>query len=280
MIKIIADTLSSISVVEAKSLGLAYLPQIVIFGEDSYRDDSEIDSDTFIKRLKASPVLPKTTAPYPHLYQPILEELSSQKAEILIICPSSKISGTYGRASVAAQEFPESQITVIDTPLVGAGLGTVVRYAAAMVNSGIAVSEIIPAIMQMAKRNRTYFLVDTLEYLQKGGRIGAAKALLGSVLQVKPILGISDGEVKAIESQRTHKKALERFIEMTVSECPHNEKSFLSIQRGGSTEEANSLKQQLSIKTGIKDIPITYLPPAVLVHGGPGLLGVSFFVNA
>lgn len=128
--------------------------------------------------MKSSTDLPKTTAPYPHLYQPILDELTKNKDEILIICPSSKVSGTYGRALVAAQEYPDSTITVIDTPLIGAGLGTVVRAAAKMAEDGKTAAEISEKIIEMSARNRTYFLVDTLEYLQKGGRIGAAKALL------------------------------------------------------------------------------------------------------
>ncbi len=279
MVKIIADTLSSISVEEAKQLGLSYLPQIVIFGEESFRDDSEIDSETFIERLKSSTTLPKTTAPYPHLYQPILDDLTKNKAEILIICPSSKVSGTYGRAIVAAQDYPNAKITILDTPIIGAGLGSVVRIAAGLAASGKSISEIGKEVNAMASRNRTYFLVDTLEYLQKGGRIGAAKALLGSVLQVKPILGIVDGEVKAVESQRTRKKALERFIELVISECPKTDSAFLNVQHGGAFEEAITLRKILIEKTGIHEIPITNLPAAILVHGGPGLLGVSFFVE-
>jgi len=279
MVKIIADTLSSISVEEAKQLGLSYLPQIVIFGEESFRDDSEIDADTFIERLKTATTLPKTTAPYPHLYQPILDELTKAKAEILIICPSSKVSGTYSRAVVAANDYPDANISILDTPIVGAGLGSVVRMAAGMASNGKTISEISKEVGSMASRNRTYFLVDTLEYLQKGGRIGAAKALLGSVLQVKPILGIVDGEVKAIDSQRTRKKALERFIELVIKECPKTELAFLNVQHGGAIEEAESLRKILIDKTGINEIPITNLPAAILVHGGPGVLGVSFFVE-
>jgi DegV family protein with EDD domain len=279
MVKIIADTLSSIPVEEAKQLGLAYLPQIVIFGEESFRDDSEINSETFLERLKSSPVLPKTAAPYPHLYKPILDEFSNQNADVLIICPSSKVSGTYSRAVVAAQDYPNSKIKVLDTPIVGAGLGSVVRMAVKMASEGKTISEISNNVIEMSSRNRTYFLVDTLEYLQKGGRIGAAKALLGSVLQVKPILGIVNGEVKAIESQRTRKKAMERFEELVVTECPKKETAFLNVQHGGAIKDAVILSDHLKEKTGIQNIPITDLPPAVLVHGGPGILGVSFFVE-
>jgi DegV family protein with EDD domain len=279
MVRIISDTLSSIPVEEAKQFKLPLLPQIVIFGEESYKDDSEIDSETFIERLKRSSVLPKTAAPCPHLYQPILEHLVKTGDEILIICPTSKMSGTYSRAMVAVQEFPDAEITVLDTPLLGAGLGTLVRSALKWAKEGLDATVISEKVLELASRNRTYFLVDTLEYLQKGGRIGAAKALVGSFLQVKPILGIENGEVRAVESQRTRKKAFARFVELVTSECPSNDAAFLNVQHGGALEEAMSLSAELSEKTGITKIPITNLPPAILVHGGPGVLGVSFFVE-
>lgn len=279
MVRIVSDTLSSIPVEEARKLKLPFLPQIIIFGEESYRDDNEMDSETFIDRLRSSSVLPKTAAPYPHLYQPILQELSETGDEILIICPSSKMSGTFGRAGVAAQDFPNAKITVLDTPLLGAGLGTLVRLAIQWASDGLDVKAISEKILSLAKKNRTYFLVDTLEYLQKGGRIGAAKALVGSVLQVKPILGIENGEVEAIESQRTRKKAVARFIELVAAECPADSSAYLNVQHGGALAEARELSDELSARTGIPEIPITNLPPAILVHGGPGVLGVSFFVN-
>lgn len=279
MVKIIADTLSSISVEEAKKLDLPLIPQMIIFGNESYRDDTEMNSDTFIERLKKSTVLPKTAAPYPHLYQPILDKYSKESDEILIICPSSKMSGTYNCASAAALEYPDAKITVLDTPLLGAGLGIVVKMALAWAVENLNADEISERVLQMSARNRTYFLVDTLEYLQKGGRIGAAKALVGSVLQVKPILGIVDGEVKAVDSQRTRKKAITRFIELVMQECPCNDASQLNVQHGGVPIEAQKLASLLSQKTGINDIPITNLPPAILVHGGPGVLGASFFTN-
>ncbi len=280
MVKIIADTLSSIPVEEAKKMGVAYLPQIVIFGEDSYRDDTEMDSETFIEKLKTSTTLPKTAAPYPHLYKPILDELTrNSKDEILIICPSAKMSGTYSRAEVAVNDYPDANITVVDTPLIGAGLGVLVRIAKQMADEGKSAKEISKEIMDLAEKNRTYFLVDTLEYLQKGGRIGAAKALVGSVLQVKPILGIVDGQVEAIEQQRTRKKALARFIELVCEQCPSAEDAYLNVQHGGVLHEGEELAEHLKQKIGINEIPVTNLPPAILVHGGPGILGVSFFVR-
>jgi len=106
MVTIVADTTSTLSVAEAKSLGVPYLPQVIIFGEESYRDDSEINTETFLRKLKESPTLPKTSAPPPSLYTPIFEEILARGDSIVVVAPSTEMSGTYRSATTAAQEFP------------------------------------------------------------------------------------------------------------------------------------------------------------------------------
>jgi DegV family protein with EDD domain len=279
MIQIVADTLSSIPVEEAKKINLPYLPQIIIFGDQSYRDDSEIDSATFLQRLKTSTELPKTAAPYPTLYYPIFEELSKKGEPILVVCPSSKVSGTVRSAITAADEFHNAKITVLDTPLIGAGLGAIVKKALQWAKENDDLDTIVVKINEMAARNRTFFLLDTLEYLRRGGRIGAAAALMGGIMQVKPILQFRDGEVGIFEKQRTKGKAFARLIEIVENECPKSEDSFLYVQQGGAMDDALNLKNEFENKLGMKDIPIYTVPPAILVHGGPNVCGVSYFVK-
>lgn len=279
MVHIVADTLSSIPVEEAKRLNLPYLPQIIIFGEQSFRDDSEIDSETFLQKLKTSKELPTTAAPSPALYHPIFESLSKTGEPILVICPSSKVSGTVRSAEVAAQDFPIADIHILDSPLVGAGLGTIVKQSLQWAQEGIDIRSLIDRINELASRNRTYFLLDTLEFLRRGGRIGAAKALMGGILQVKPLLAFRNGQVEPVESQRTKNKAVTRMIEIVLKECPHDESAFLSVQEGGSKEEAMKLAEELKNQMNLKEIPMYTVPPAILVHGGPNVLGVSYFVK-
>ncbi len=279
MTHLVADTLSCIPLDEAKSMGLAYLPQIIIFGENSYRDDTEMDSDTFIQRLKSSAVLPKTSAPYPSLYQPFFEKMTKTGEPILIICPSKKISGTVRSAEVAAADFPNADIRIIDTGTIGSGLGSIVRKAVEWQKAGLSADAIEKKVNELSSRSRTYFLVDTLEYLHKGGRIGAAQALVGSILQMKPILYINEGQVDALSTERTRKKAMAKFLDVILAECPHSEESYTTIEHGGVLEQARDLAAALKSKICVEDIPITYLPPAIMVHGGPGVLGVSFFVK-
>jgi len=279
MIKIVADTTSCIAPEKAAELGIYYLPQIIIFGEESYRDDTEMDPKTFLKRQKTSPVLPKTAAPSPALYTPIYNELLEQGHTIVVICPSVELSGTFRSASVAAQDFPGADIHIIDTQAIAGGLGAIVKQALRWANEGMDRDLLLANVKDMSRRHRVYFMVDTLEYLFKGGRIGAAKALFGSVLQMKPILNIRNGIIQPFDSQRTHKRAYARLRDIVMSECPHNEEAFLCVMHGGAEDGARACAEDLGTQLDIpvSNIPIYDLPPAILVHVGPGVIGASFF---
>lgn len=277
MIKIVADTTSTIAPADAEKLGIYYLPQIIIFGENSYRDDNEITSGEFLAKLKSSSTLPKTAAPPPSLYLPIFEELTSLGQTIIVVCPSAKVSGTYRSAAEAALEFPKADIRVVDTQTIGPALGTLVMKALAWANDGKSADFIVNSLEEMGKKVKIYFYVDTLEYLHKGGRIGAATALVGGLLQVKPILLFKDGQVNPFEKQRTKKKALERIVELVKQECPPTAESHLAILEADAMEDAISLQQQFQESLKIKTVHIADLPPAIIVHAGPGVVAASFF---
>lgn len=277
MIKIIADTLSCISPIEAARLHIPLLPQIIIFGEQSFRDDTEITSQQFLERLQQATVLPKTAAPPPNLYNPIYEDAQSKGDTLIVICPSADLSGTFRSATVAAQDFPDADIRIIDTRLIAAGLGSVVKEAHRQMQKGATADEIIKGVQGMSKQEQLYVLVDTLEYLHKGGRIGGAQALFGSILQIKPILTMEDGVIQPVESQRTKKNALARLKELVMENKPAKEGSFLCIQHGGADNDALALAEWFSRESDIQSITIYNLPPAVLVHTGPRALSISYF---
>ncbi|MHC1784835.1 MAG: DegV family protein [Anaerolineaceae bacterium] len=277
MIQIIADTTASLPLDQAKSLGIPYLPQIIIFGEESFRDDSEMDTDTFLIKLKASNTLPKTAAPAPELYHPYYAKYSGQGDTTIVITPSKDLSGTFRGAEIGAQDFPSADIRIIDSRTVAGGLGSLVLCADQWVKKGLTADEVVKNIEAMAKREKIFFLVDTLEYLYKGGRIGGAQALFGSILQVKPLLTLKDGRTEPVESQRTKKRALARLKEIIQTDCPRSPEAYLSVMYGEAEEEARQFAAELSALLGIKDIPIYRLPPAILVHAGPGSLAVSYF---
>ncbi len=277
MIRIVGDTLSCIAPPEAAKLNLPLLPQLIIFGETTYRDDFEISSPEFLEKLKAATVLPKTAAPPPQLYFPIFEKAKQNGDTLIILCPSASLSGTYRSAMVAAQDFPETDIRILDTNLIAAGLGSVIRAATLRRDQGASAEEILSFAEKMAASETIFILVDTLEYLHKGGRIGGAQALFGSLLQIKPILTMEKGVIQPVESQRTKKTALARIKELVMDSKPDPKTCHLCVQHGGAEQDAVELATWFADQLKLSHIPICDLPPAVLVHAGPKALGVSFF---
>jgi DegV family protein with EDD domain len=277
MVQIIADTLCSIPVPKAQELGIPFLPQIVIFGNESFRDDTEMDSALFIKKLRAANQLPKTAAPPPELYHPFYEKLKAENNSGIVIAPSAGLSGTVRSAEVAALDFPGVDIRVLDTKTIAGGLGELVLIADRYAKNGMDADTLFKTITDLAARSRTYFLVDTLEYLYKGGRIGGASALFGSILQVKPILTLIDGKTEPAEKQRTKKKALDRIIELIVNDCPKSEDAHLCIaQEGALEEDITFLVDNFKARLGLAEIHLYSLPPAILTHAGPGAIAVSY----
>jgi len=279
MIKIITDTTSGLPLDVARAHDIPVLPQIIIFGEETYRDDTEMDTRMFLQKLRASPTLPKTAAPPPALYNPIFEQLLAEGYRTIIcLHPSSELSGTVRSALTAAQDFPGADIRVVDTRTIAAPLATVVLLAARWAREGVDADTIIARVQDTLARQRVYFVVDTLEYLHRGGRIGGAQALLGGLLQVKPILTLRDGRVEPFEQQRTQKRALVRLRELVLGECPHTPESYLAVMHADAEATARELAADFSAQLGIPDIPIYELPPAIVTHAGPGVLAVSYFV--
>lgn len=274
---IVADTLTGIPVERAAELGIPYLPQIVIFGEDSYRDDSEITSQEFLRKLQTSRVLPKTAAPPPALYDPIFQKARENGDSLVVLCPSAELSGTYRSAIVAAQANPGVDVHILDTRTIAAGLAGIVLEARKWALEGAEPQQIIEKSKELASRNKMYFLVDTLEYLYKGGRIGGAQQLFGSILQIKPILTFKDGKIEPHESQRTKNRGIARIKDLVAEECPANSESHLAVMHGDAYQDAVKIADELKEKMNLPGIEIYDLPPAILTHSGPGVIGVSFF---
>ena len=154
MVTIVADTTCSLPQDEIRGLGVPLLPQIIIFDEQQYRDDFEIDTPTFLTKLKAATSLPKTAAPAPSLYTPIYKEHLDKGDTIIVICPSAELSGTFRSATVAAEDFPGGDIRIIDTRTVASGLGSIVMEAFKMAKAGADASAIVDRINDLSARMR------------------------------------------------------------------------------------------------------------------------------
>jgi DegV family protein with EDD domain len=274
---IIADTTCGLPHDLLKQRGIPLIPQIVMFGDQSYHDDTELDTAAFLQKLKAASVLPKTAAPEPTCYYPVFKRAQESGECVIVIAPTGKASGTVRSAETAAQDFPQADIRVIDTLTIAGNLGSLVLMADQWAKDGLDADTIVKRVNEMIPRERTYFLVATLEYLQRGGRIGGAKALVGELLQVKPILSICDGQVEPFEQQRTKKRAVARLIEIVKEQCPKSDAAHLCVMQADAEDEARELAACLKSEVGCSEVPIYELPPAIVTHAGPGALAVGFF---
>ncbi len=279
MVRIIGDTTSGYTLEQARELGIEYIPQIVIFGDKSYRDDTEMDSAMFVKMLESSPELPKTAAPPPALYNPIYQDMKEKGDSAIVICPSAKLSGTVRSATTALADFPGLDVRVIDSQSIGSGIGTLLKFAKQMADEGKSIDEIETAVRNKVAHLKLYGIVDTLEYLHKGGRIGGASKFFGELLQIKPILTLVDGRVEACEKQRTKKKAMSRVLELVQTECSDYSKGDFSFSMLDTNPEIEYLKKEFKERFGAEDMPFLNLPPALMVHAGPGLILVTFFTE-
>ena len=279
MIHVITDTTSGIPLEISQRYHIIVIPQIINFGNKSYYEGVDIDNRTFMKMLKESKELPKTAAPPPELFIQEFTKLVQIGGTIFCIHPSAEISGTVRSAVMAAQEFPDADIRVIDTRTVGSPLATLVQLCADWASQGIGADTIEDKIRKLIPRNRIYFLVDTLDYLAKGGRIGGATALLGSVLKIKPILSLKDGKVDQFEKERTQKRAIERLVQLVKLQAARDGEAYLSVMHAGVPELAHKFADTLCREFHLDDIPILDVPPAIVTHGGPGILAAAFFTG-
>jgi DegV family protein with EDD domain len=279
MVHIIADTTACLPEGVAEKYHIPVIPQVINFGSDSYLEGVNMSMDQFLVRLKASSELPKTAAPPIDLFVKEFQRLVPTGEPIICIHPSSDVSGTVRSATIAAQDFPNADIRILDTRLITSPLGTLVEMAAEWAAQGADADIIVKRVMDLAARCKVYFLVDTLEYLAKGGRIGGAAALLGSVLQIKPILRLHDGKVDQFERERTSKRALERVKEIVCEQAPKDGTAYLSVLYAGNHPEGVSLAKELGQIIGQPNVPVVPMPPAIITHGGPGILGVGFFTH-
>lgn len=277
MIKIIADTTSCLPATVQNQFQIPVVPQMIHFGEHSYTEGIDIDTDAFLELLQAADDLPKTSAPPPELFCDIFSKFKGSDQSVICIHPSKDLSGTVRSAETARLDFPDLDIRIIDTRLVASPLGIVVQQAAQSAAAGKTADEISLEVKNLSRCCKMYFLVSTLDYLARGGRIGGASALVGNALQIKPILKLVDGRVEQHAKERTFKRALDHLRSLVLDEYPSDAEGYMSIMHGGTPDLAQELSAFFIDQLGISPPLISYLPPAIITHAGPGSIAVGFF---
>jgi len=273
-IRIVTDSTSDLSAELAKKSGITIVPMYVRFGTENYRDGIDITMDEFYQRLTDTKVHPATSQPTPSDFAKVYTELSSKGDQIVSIHVSSKLSGTYNSA-LQGKEIagPKCDVTVLDSESVTMGLGMMSLMAAQMSKAGASLQQITEGIKQAINYTHLMGTFDTLKYLVIGGRIGKAKALLGSVLNVKPVLTMREGELHPVSNVRTHSKGVEKLVEF-VKSALHVEE--LAVVHTTTPDEASSLKDRFLGIVESNHLHVARLGPALGTYGGPGMLAVAF----
>lgn len=279
MIKIVTDSGSGISPELARQYGISVIPLYVHFGNETFREGVDIQLPEFLARLKTAPQLPTTSQPSAGDFLQLYEPLVANGSEVISIHLSSKLSGTVASACTAREMLPGARIHVVDTLSISATQAMMALHAARMAAAGESADAILARLDEFIAGSHIYFVVDTLEYLQKGGRIGKAAALLGTALQMKPLLMLCEGVVEAKERIRTKSKAVGRMHELVMQETSGRICRCLGILHAAAPDEARQLEADLLTRVKPDETMITEVGPVIATHTGPGVVGVAFYAE-
>jgi len=276
-VKIVTDSGADLPSQLAEELGIAVVPVYVRFGDKVYRDRVDISEDEFYERLTHDPVHPNTTQPTPQDFVDVYQKLSKEADGIVSIHLTSKLSGTCNSALMARETVgKECPIEMVDSETLSMALGLVVIAAAKAAKAGESMDKVVAAAKQAMPKIRLLFLLDTLEYLKKGGRIGKAKALLGSILSVKPVLTIKDGELVPAGQVRTRAKGMNKLFEFVKEVADIQD---LAVVYNTTPDEAQALVERLGSVFDKEKIRMARVGPGLGVHGGPGAMILSIRVK-
>ena len=273
MLHLVTDSTSDLLADGARALGVTVVPLTVRFGEEQYRDGVDIDADTFYRQLTTSSVNPTTSQPSPEQFAEVYRELlRSDGDQVVSVHISGKLSGTLQSANLAAQEFEAGRVHVVDSLSVSAGIQLLLRQAARDRDDGDDAATIVQNLERARERLIVYVLLDTLTYLQRGGRIGRAQAFLGGVLNVKPLLQIHLGEVEPVARVRSRQQGMAKMIDVVRALGPLQS---VAMMHTTVPEAAEELRTKLVGVLPEMEITLGQLGPVVGTYGGPGLIGVA-----
>jgi len=273
-VKIVTDSGADLPEELAEELGISVVPVYVRFGEEVYRDRVTISEDEFYERLTHDPVHPNTTQPGPQDFLEVYQKLSSDADGIVSIHISGKLSGTYNSALMARDMLEGGcPVEVVDSETLSMSVGLIAIAAAEMAKAGESMDKIVEWVKQAIPKTYLFFLLDTLEYLRRGGRIGKAKALLGSVLNVKPMLTVKDGVLVPAGQVRTRAKGMDKLFEFVKEATDIQD---LAVVYNTTPDEAQNLAERIGSVFDSEKIRMARVGPGLGVHGGPGAIMVSF----
>ena len=273
-IKVVTDSTSDLPADVAESLGIEVVPLNIHFGSDVYKDRVNLMPDAFYDKLINGDVLPTTSQPSVGEFIDVYERLGSDADGIVSVHISEKLSGTMNSARLASQQAnADCPIEVVDTFQVSMGVGICAMEAAEVANSGGNMNQVILAARNAVTRSQCFFMLETLEFLQKGGRIGKAQALIGNLLKIRPMLMLQEGEVHPLGRERTRRKGISKLVDTVEELAPI---SGLAVMYSTGLDEAQTLAQNVSkFMIEGREPMMLQIGPVIGTYAGPDTLGIA-----
>lgn len=277
-IKIVTDSTAYLSEEQINKYDIKAARLMVNFGEESFKEGTTYSNSEYYNKLRNSKLTASTSQPSTGDFFSIYEQIAAEGDEILSIHISSVLSGTVASAENASALLPDAKITIFDSRSTAATLGWMVLFAAEAAQKGYSSEEIISKLEEIKANTNLLFLVDTLEYLKRGGRIGGAQALFGSLLKIKPILHLKDGRIEVFDKVRTKQKALTRlknelYYYLEKENSANLKVAMLSID---AQENAQELRDEILSQYPDLSVDVSEVGPVIGTHAGPGTVGVAF----
>lgn len=276
-VKIITDSTADIPKSIAEELDITVVPLKVLFGEETFEDGVDITANEFYEKLASTSISPTTSQPTPYQFEEVYQEVArEEETQILSIHLSAKLSGTFQSANIAKDMVKDQiDVTVVDSKRASYAIGIIVVEIAKLAKAGATKEQCLERLDELLSTSAIYFMVDTLELLQKNGRIGKASALFGSLLKIKPILSLNnDGEVYPYDKVRGQKKALGKIYEFFERDFG-TEAIHVGISHANAIEHASEIMAEMKSRFNISSEVITDIGPVIGAHVGPGAIAIS-----
>jgi DegV family protein with EDD domain len=271
--RVVTDSTSDVPVAWRERYGIEVVPLRVLFGEESFRDRVDLTAGEFFDRLRRADRLPTTSAPSPGDFATVYERLSHECDGAVSIHLSGELSGTVEAARVGARSVEGFPVHVVDSRCITIPVAFLCRGGA----EAPSLDEAVRRAEERVPRQRILALLDTLRYLEMGGRIGRASALLGTMLDVKPILGMVDGRVAPLDRVRTRRKAIPRLLELLRGDLPVER---LAVMHAQAPEDAERMRAELAAELPDVEVEVGEIGPVLGTHVGPGAVGLTYLKRA
>ena len=275
-IKIVTDSTMDMTIEQAELLGVVVVPLSVTINGETYLDRVEIQPEEFMETMKGLKELPKSSQPSAGTFLEVYDRLGEEGYEVISIHMTGKMSGTIRSAESAAQ-MTKTKVSVVDSKFISMALQFQVREAAEMAKQGKSLEEILERLDIVRENSKLYLMIDTLENMVKGGRIGKGKAFIGSLLNIKPIASLEGAEYNPVAKVRSHSQVVKWLAKQFAEDVQGKTVKRVGIVHAEALELATKLKNSIIDLTGYNDISVDYTGPTISTHTGPGTIAIMYY---